>query len=191
MKKWMVLLVMASMLLLLAGCGDSEKVIEGSATNPSSASAETGGEAKPDASQENGGQNSGKGYTFTVQDTTVQIDADMSVVTEALGEPLSYYEAPSCAFDGMDKIYTYAGFTVQTYPDNNNIYMIVLKDDSVATEEGVSIGDSREQVEQAYGSEYTEETGKIVYKKDGMKLGFIFQEDEVVSIEYSSTAYDE
>lgn len=190
MKKWIVLLVMASM-LLLAGCGDSEKVIEGSGTNSSSTSVETGGEAKPDASQENGGQNSGKGYTFTVQGATVQIDADMSVVTEALGEPLSYYEAPSCAFDGMDTIYTYAGFTVQTYPDNDNIYMIVLKDDSVATEEGVSIGDSREQVEQAYGSEYTEETGKIVYKKDSMKLSFILQEDEVVSIEYCSTAYDE
>ena len=33
-----------------------------------------------------------------------------SSAIEQLGEPLSYYEAPSCALAGMDQIYTYSGF---------------------------------------------------------------------------------
>lgn len=183
MKKWMVIALLVCA-LLLAGCGNSEKVIEGTPDVSGAADTET------DDGQENAEQETGGGYVLVVQETVVQIDADISTVTETLGEPLSYYEAASCAFDGLDKIYTYSGFTVQTYPDSDGIYMIVLKDDSVSTQEGVSIGDSIEQVEAAYGTEYTESTGEIIYYKDGMKLSFILQEEQVISITYSSTAYD-
>lgn len=191
-RNWLALLLAAG-LLLLAGCGETEKVIEGggSSSGAVSSGTQTQGDTQSETPEEDDTQETAKGYVFVVQGTALPIDADISTVTDALGEPLSYYEAASCAFDGLDKIYTYAGFTVQTYPDSDSIYMIVLKDDSVSTQEGISIGDTLEQVVAAYGSDYTEETGMIVYRKDGMKLSFIIQEDEVVSIEYSSMVYDE
>ena len=43
---------------------------------------------------------------------------------------MSYFEAPSCAFDGIDKTYTYAGFELLTYPKDDKDYVssVVLKD---------------------------------------------------------------
>ena len=59
------------------------------------------------------------------------------------------------------------------------------------TAEGIGIGDTREELEQAYPGEGAgagqEENGMLVYEKDGMKLCFILQEDEIISIEYRST----
>ena len=36
------------------------------------------------------------------------VNQDMTEVLAAEGEPLSYFEAESCAFNGLDKTYTYA-----------------------------------------------------------------------------------
>lgn len=190
MKKLMVLMMVVS-LLTLAGCGDSEKVIEGGAADPASSSVET--EETSGAPQESENEVQVKGYVFEFQDAVAVVDADVTTVTDVLGEPLSYYEAASCAFNGLDKIFTYSGFNIETYPQDDADYIsgIILKDDSVATPEGVSIGDTREKVEEAYGTEYADENGMLVYEKDGMKLCFILQEDEVISVEYRSTVLDE
>ena len=108
---------------------------------------------------------------------------------EALGEPVSYFEAASCAFEGLDKIYTYNSFEIDTYPsqDRDLVSAVILKDDSIATAEGVCIGDSLEKLQEVYG-EATLENGMLIYAKDGMKLCFIMQDDSVISIEYRSTA---
>ena len=37
---------------------------------------------------------------------------------------------------------------------------------------------------------YKEEFGMLVYEKDGMKLQFILEGDEITSIEYTSTVLD-
>ena len=94
--------------------------------------------------------------------------------------------------EGIDKTYTYSGFELDTYPQGevDHISAVVFKDDSVATAEGICIGDTREKLEEAYGAG-TEEGGMLVYAKDGMKLCFILQGDEVVSIEYRSTVLEE
>ena len=54
-----------------------------------------------------------------------------------LGEPMHYFEAPSCAFEGMDKIYSYSGFEFTTYTKDNVDYIasIVFLDDTVTTRE--------------------------------------------------------
>lgn len=124
----------------------------------------------------------------------MEIDADAAPILDQLGEPVSYFEAASCAFDGLDKMYTYHGFELDTYPDGDKDYVsgVILKDDSVLTAEGIGIGDTREELEQAYPGEGAgrEENGMLVYEKDGMKLCFILQEDEIISIEYRSTVLE-
>lgn len=191
MKK-VLAMTMAAALLLLAGCGDSERVISGEVVNVT-----TGSQVQEVAGEQEGLQPSSqqeqttavKGYVFVTGGVTVEMDGDMAPVLAALGEPASYFEAASCAFEGLDKIYTYNGFEIDTYPaqDTDLVSAVILKDDSVTTAEGICIGDSLEKLLAAYG-EGNRENGMLVYEKDDMKLCFILQDDSVISIEYRSTA---
>lgn len=181
MKK-LAALLMAVSLLMLAGCGNDEKVIGGSGQN--SDSQQSGGAA--------GTSQDAKGYVFTYNGTAIAVDADAAPIVASLGEAASYFEAASCAFEGLDKIYSYSGFDLNTYPsgDKDLVSAIVFRDDTVSTAEGVCIGDTLEKVKQVYGEGYTEEDGMLVYEKDGMKLCFILKED-VAAIEYRSTVLDQ
>ena len=173
MKK-LTALLMAASLLILAGCGNDEKVMDGSGQNSEAGASGSAGSA--------GTVQGGKGYVFTYKGTTIQVDADAAPIVEALGEPASYYEAASCAFEGLDKIYSYSGFELNTYPSGEKdlVSAVVFRDDSVSTAEGVCIGDTLD---------CTEEDGMLVYEKDGMKLCFILKED-VAAIEYRSTVLE-
>lgn len=200
MNKWIVI-IMAFGMIWVSGCGSSEKTIEGEVQNVMAE-----GESAPSQGTEEGTEHARmetespdhvnpidtKGYVFTVEGTVVGIDDNAAAVIALLGEPLSYFEAPSCAFEGLDKIYTYNGFEIDTYPmgDMDYISEILFKDDSVVTTEGVGIGDSMEKLEQTYGSEYANEDGMIVYSKDDMKLCFILRDEEIISIEYRTMVLD-
>lgn len=188
MKKLVALLMAASM-LLMAGCGDDEKVINGSGQNSQTGTEQSGA---VQGGQQSNGTAGGKGYVFVYKGTNIEVDADAAPIVTALGEPASYFEAASCAFEGLDKIYTYNGFELNTYPSGDNDYIsaIVFKDDSVSTAEGVCIGDTLEKVQQAYG-EGAEENGMLVYAKDGMKLCLILKDGSVASIEYRSTVLEQ
>ena len=189
MKKYAIL--MAAALLLLTACGG------GTSENTDGTSGAAGGdtpvpsvtETEDPASQEV----TPRGYVFTADGTEIVIDAAAAPILASLGDADSYYEAASCAFDGLDKYYTYGSFEVDTYPDENGvdrISAVLLKDDLVSTAEGVSIGDSREAVTAAYG-EGTENGSAVVYEKGGMKLMFIFDEDGAVeSVQYQTKALD-
>lgn len=192
--------IIALGMIFVSGCGNSEKVIEGDVQNivieNESAQPEKAKQVTERTPVEKDNidhtSTSSKGYIFTYQGTTVEIDADAASVIEKLGEPVTYFEAPSCAFEGLDKIYTYNGFELDTYPnaDIDYISAIIFKDDSITTTEGIGIGDTIEKLEQTYGSENTKEDGMLVYSKDDMKLCFILQENEIISIEYRSTVLE-
>ena len=109
-----------------------------------------------------------------------------------MGEPLSYFEAPSCAFNGIDKMYTYSGFELDTYPDNDCDYVsaVLFKDDSIATPEGVSIGDTIEKMRQVYGEYSSEDQNLAIYPNGNMKLCFVLENGVITSIEYKSTVLD-
>jgi len=193
MWKKIMAMTMAAGLLLLAGCGDSERVIDGEVANVTTGSRSgesAGGQEDTRQVQAPRTETVGyRGYVFMVNNVTVEVDAEAAPVVEALGEPVSYFEAASCAAQGLDKIYTYSGFEIDTYParDKDLVSAVILKDDSVATAEGICIGDSLEKLQEVYG-EATQENGMLIYARDGMNLCFILQDDSVISIEYRSTA---
>lgn len=193
--------IMSALLILLSGCGNnSERVIEGDVQTIGQGSTQTDtqtGETTESASEqpEDAGsdtvQTSEKGYVFQFNDISVVMDADAAPIVEKLGEPASYFEAASCAFEGLDKMYTYNGFEIDTYPDGDKDYVssVILKDDSVATAEGIYIGDSLEKLQQTYG-EAKESGGMYIYEKDGMKLCFILRDQDIIAIEYRSTVLE-
>ncbi len=176
--------------ILLTGCGESEHIIQGDGGSaaPVVSTAEQAGTGE----EEQQSTDSAVGFVFASGGVTISMDADASPIVDALGEPNSYYEAASCAFEGLDKIYTYSGFEMETYPTDGKDYVsaVVLKDDSVTTPEGVAIGDSRAKVEEKYGTDYQENGSLLTYAKDGMKLNFILDGDQVISIQYQSGALE-
>ena len=128
-------------------------------------------------------------YFFTVaskNNFAVKIDSDMADVLSALGDPLQYYESASCAFEGLDKTYTYAGYTVLTRPDGKKDYVnsILITDDSVTTTEGAYIGMTADAVKGIYGAPTTENETLITYTDGNTTLSFVLKDARVVSIEY-------
>lgn len=128
-------------------------------------------------------------YFFTVaskDDFAVKIDSDMADVLAVLGEPLKYFEAASCAFEGLDKTYTYAGYVVLTRPDGKKDYVnsIQLTDDSVTTPEGAYIGMTADAVKGIYGKPTAESATLISYTDGNTTLNFVLKDAKVISIEY-------
>ena len=114
------------------------------------------------------------------------MNAEADPIVEALGEPISSYDAPSCAFQGTDWIYTYDGFQLNTYPldDVNYVSSVVFTSDAVATPEGLEIGGTREDMIAAYGEDYTEEYGMCTYTRGDSQLAILFGDGAITSIEY-------
>lgn len=182
MKKGMIA-VLISMLMLTA-CAGNEGANEPENTP---VNAEQGDGKDTDV---NAG--TAKGYVFEADGVTIGIDMDMAPIAEALGEPASYFEAASCAFEGLDKTYTYGSYQITTYPQDGKDYIgsILLKDDMVTTKEGVALFMTEQEMIDAYGENSTLANGATVYEKDGMRLAFIVESGEITSIEYQSTVLD-
>lgn len=187
MKKT-VLVLTCFTFALLAGCGGSdEKVIDGGNAQITEGVQEN---QKDDVKQPETVKSNG--YVFPVQDFEINIDADFSNYLQKLGEPVSYFETPSCAFDNLDKFYTYHGFEIDTYFSDGKdlILAVVLLDDTVSTKEGLCIGDKQDKVFETYGEPTEKTDNSAIYKKDNMKLVFIFKDGVVASIEYKSLVLD-
>lgn len=129
---------------------------------------------------------SGSQLVFTYRDCSLPMNADFAPLLTALGEPESYFEAASCAFDGLDKTYTYAGVEIITYPDGDvdRISSIRLLDDTAATPEGITVGSTVEEVTAAYGEDYQEMGLQYVYEDGDTRLMILFEDSRAVSVEY-------
>ncbi len=128
-----------------------------------------------------------KGYYLRYKDVNIPINVEAAPVIAKLPKENAYFEAASCAFQGLDKIYTYNGFELHTYEVEgvDHVHSIIFLDDTIATTEGVRLFSKIQDVTAAYGDGYKESMGLYTYEKDGMSLAFLLENDEVVSIEYS------
>ncbi len=125
-------------------------------------------------------------YYFEYNGIRIEIDAELSAVKAQLGEPNFFFEAESCAFEGKDRIYTYNGFELYTYTSGETeyIFSILFIDDSGKTPEGIGLGSSFEDMTAAYGENHTKEFEQYTYFKGNTKLSFLFEDGEVISVEY-------
>ena len=167
---------------LITACGGASSGSGGS-SNASSAqtSQSTGGDVKT----------GGDGYVFKVNGTSLSPDADMDALKGNLGKEKSVFEAPSCAGQGTAYTYDYGSYTVETYPAEDKktrIGYITLKDDTVATAEGIDLSATKDQVKAKYGEPDSSSSDTIlIYKKGSMKLEFIFEGNSMKSIQYVSS----
>lgn len=132
---------------------------------------------------------SGDGFVFSYKGLDIRMNQDMSEVLEVLGEPNSYFEAASCAFDGLDRMYTYSSFEIDSYPDGDmeRVSAIYFKDDLVTTAEGICLYMTKTDMESAYGTDYEVLDSSCIYSKGDSTLTFILNEsDEIIAIEYQT-----
>lgn len=133
--------------------------------------------------------------TFTERDIALEIGGeifycgeDVTPILEKLGDDYEYSEAMSCAYDGMDKIFSYADYDIYTYPDGeiDRVSEISVYTDDAATPKGLRVGDTVERIEELYGTDYVERGITLVYeiptKIEGAQSASLFMvvEDGVV-----------
>lgn len=125
---------------------------------------------------------------YVVEGVSIVPGKDFADANAALGEPAQYVEAASCYFDGMDKVFTYNGFEITTYPvgDKDYVQDICMSSDEYKTEEGITIGSTLDEVIQAYGDDY-ELTGKMYryFYTDNTYMYFFIMDDGVKYFGYA------
>lgn len=185
MRKLGLVLIAAAMLLVTACGGETQDNGDNSGGIVPETNTPVPGNNATDKTE-------AKGYVVEYAGVTIGIDMEAAPLIEALGEPDSYYEAASCAFEGLDKMYTYGSIEIDTYELDGKDYVstIVFKDDMISTKEGIALFMSKEEMTAAYGENFTDELGMLVYEKDGMKLKFMLSDNSIEYIEYASTVLD-
>lgn len=125
-------------------------------------------------------------FTFTYNGVEISPHTGAGPVIAALGEPRSYTEETSCAFDGVEKTYDYGSFYLSTYPMNGEdyVYTVWFADDTVATDEGIRIGSPQSQVEDVYGKESFNGTNSYAVRKEQSKLVILVKEGLVTGVRY-------
>ena len=68
------------------------------------------------------------------------------------------------------------------------VYAITFDDDTVKTKEGVKIGDSKEKMTSAYGSNYKQDGNMYSYVSGNMELQFTVKDEVVMGITYALKA---
>lgn len=179
MKKLSVLLITVFIAVcILVGCGTSDNEDIENKGNQETTNNETNKNDKDENTS----------YVFKLKGVDVQINAEMAPIYDKLGKEDSYFESNSCAFQGLDKVYTYRSVVIQTYPmdEVDYVYSVELKDDTVETLEGIYIGTSKANVENAYGTPDDQTDTAYIYKKGESQLQIMFDGDVVSSIVYVS-----
>ena len=172
MKKLGILLVL--IMVILTACGGDDKVPNDSNNGVDDSNSQDVSTAD--------------GFKFKYNGVTVPMNVDAEPVINNLGESLDYFEAASCAFQGLDKIFYYSGFELSTYPQGEKDFIssVNLLDDTVATEEGIYLGSSMDDVIDAYGEDYSNENDFYTYTKDDSQLTFVIENDVVTAITYAA-----
>ncbi|MBQ4283121.1 MAG: hypothetical protein IJB96_04250 [Lachnospira sp.] len=174
MKRLLMLLLCITACFCFAACGKNETT-----ENGSTQSSGTNADMVDDA----------ESYVFAYNGVEFSVNQDMAKVLPLLGEPVNYYEAASCAFEGLDKIYTYASFQIDTFPSGGTdiIASIYFRDDLVKTQEGVSLYMNKADMIKAYGQPMENNGTAHIYQKGNGTLRFILNDsEEIISIEYQT-----
>lgn len=184
--------ILAAMLTACGSSSDDVKRIEKEATDTAVADTEEVAEESTEAAEEAAPVTTDGGYIYHAETSSgaidVSIDMPMETVLASLGEADSYFEAKSCAFDGLDKMYTYGHFEIDTYPSEagDMVSAVYLTDDLTGTPEGLYIGSSLEDMESIYGTDYEVNGNEYIYKAGDMSLKIQVIHSKVSYITYAS-----
>lgn len=166
MKKLLVVLLIAA--LGLTACGKKEAKTEGTTKAPNQATENT---------------NSQEAFGLQYGGAEIKIGADFSKLKDAIKEEYKYQETPSCAFQGLDRVYQYSSIKVSTNEINGveTVTEIKILDDLISIDGNISIGTKLEGDLAGYEKEQGE------YRKvlgNSTLYIYVTEDGTVESIEY-------
>lgn len=118
----------------------------------------------------------------TYRNNKIMLNSNISEVSAALGSTTDYSEAPSCNYDGLDKVFVYGNVSIYTYPHASGdlINEIEVNDEQIATDKGiVPIGKTIDEVKAVYG-EPTSTEGSMYKYADGNCYTYFYADNGVV-----------
>ena len=164
-----ILALALALTLLLCGCGG--KTDKGGNTDNTKA---------PESSA---------GHSITLGGATLYVGGELTAaMLEALGEPNEKTESPNCVYDGAVYDYYYDNFSLQVnqQENKNTLLMVTITDTAYKTDKGVKIGDTADQVKEAYGAATEENKYYLVYAKEGIEITFNLNDGTVEEIVYTA-----
>jgi len=125
-------------------------------------------------------------YEFKTDKAVIAVGAEAAPILKELGKAKKTFEQDSCAYQGKDKVYSYDGFDICTYPVNGKDYIsaVYIMDNTVSTPEGLKIGSKKQDIIDIYGKGYKEEFGVYRYTAGNTELSIYTTNQVVDSIEY-------
>ena len=128
--------------------------------------------------------------SFSVKYDGANIVPGVKFDESKISETANISEIPSCAFEGVDKVYTYPNveITVADIDGVPTVYSVYFMDETISTGEGVKISDSKELMIEKYGENYEnslENKYDYVDVKNGVTLSFIIENNIITGIEYT------
>ena len=95
----------------------------------------------------------------------------------------SVFQAPSCAIEGTDNVYSYGSLEVTAFDDGSGevIYSVYLID--APTDEGLSVGDAEDRIPEIYGQDFRKSDHEYLYTRGATQLRILVQDGRVLSIE--------
>ena len=125
-------------------------------------------------------------YYFIYKDYYILLNDDYENVSAKIGNANDTFEVPSCAFEGIDKMFYYDDFYITTYPagEKDFIISITLTGKNAKTPEGVGVGATFEDMINIYGDDYRNNFSLYSYVKGNVELAFLFEEDILAEINY-------
>ena len=185
MKKHLLILIsamLAAAVLTLGGCGGSDNkdtTSDTKATEAATAAPETEGNDEASISAED--------VVFSYNGTDVELNTSADAAVMSLGAPLDESSQLSCHGEGDDKTYKYDGFNLNTYPlDGQDMVLeVVINGEGIATNKGIEIGSTTDDVVAAYGDGFREIGMYYAYDAgDGKSLQFFIEDGTVQEIDY-------
>lgn len=125
-------------------------------------------------------------YYYEYEDQKIYIAQKIEEATAALGDNYEYFEAPSCAAQGIDMFYYYQNLTVRANEIEGEkvVTEISFKNDTVATPEGIRITSSYADVVGKYGNDYKTNGTALEYMEGNTLLVIDMKDGKVVSVIY-------
>lgn len=132
---------------------------------------------------------------FKVDSESIALNSDVNDLISLFGTEFDFSEAPSCVYEGTDKVYTYSDVEIYTYPskEKNLIDEIVITSSDYPTIRGIKVGDTVSELKKAYGEDFTDDGSVVTYSTtpgdfETPSLYFIIESDKIVSIHYYSAS---
>lgn len=129
------------------------------------------------------GEVTAEDFQITLNERKLNLNAVFS--TGYYGESLSYYEAESCGFAGLDKIYTYTDYEIYTYPVNAKDQVLEIKFlENTKTSKKIGVGSTLADVKKVYGEKGVETGNLLEYTFDHSVLSMLLDNGRVSELSF-------